>query len=433
MRVETATGAVLGRPDGQCLVFHGIPFAAAPVGRLRFAAPAAPEPWRGVRDCRRPGPGAPQPASRLAHVVGPMLFPQAEDCLTLNVWTPGTRGRRPVLFWVHGGGFSSGSGGQDWYSGAHLATTGDIVVVTVNYRLGALGFLYGAELGHDLGAGNLGLLDQIAALRWVGEHIADFGGDPDQVTFAGQSAGALSALALLPSGLFQRVILQSTPAVAPATPSAAAEVTERFLRALDLRPDQADRLRDLSVEQLINAQKVIAGEGDTRNGDERNGVVPRDGEWRGGGAATRLAPPFQLVASAGLVAGDLVKAAGAVPRLISVTRDEAMAFHAPPAVTEEVFHRHVPDLAAGSGSYVCRFDWHPDGNPLGACHSIELPFVFGTLPAWRGAPMLDGADPRRAAALSTVAQRAWIAFVRTGNPGWPAYADGQYVQRLEPR
>jgi para-nitrobenzyl esterase len=461
--VPTGFGGVRGRRRDRAVVFYGVPYAAAPVGPLRFAPPAPPSPWAEVRDCVQPGPGAPQPPSRLERVVGPMRFPQSEDCLSVNVWTPGVRGRRPVLVWLHGGGYSNGSASQDWYAGAHLATRGDIVVVTVNYRLGALGFLSLAGLtnnhGGDLGAGNFGLLDQIAASRWVRDHIAEFGGDPNQVTLAGQSAGALSTLAMMSTmdsaGLFQRVILQSTPSgVAPATLARATEVAERYLRALDLRPAQAHHLRALPVERLLAAQSEVA----------RQLARP-----------LRLEPPFHLVASPDLVPDDVVTAArkaGAVPRLISVTRDEAAAFLVPdehlarlshdeaaglvekalgeparehyraarhaalratPAriltdlMSEQVFHRRIPDLAAGADSYVCQVDWHPDGNPLGACHCIELPFVFDTLPAWHAAPMLAGSSPRHGTSLAGALQPAWIAFTRTGDPNhdglphWPRY------------
>jgi para-nitrobenzyl esterase len=176
--------------------------------------------------------------------------------------------RRRFLQWLRG---------QGWYSGAHLAAAGDLVVVTVNYRLGALGFLHLPDSG--LGAGNFGLLDQIAALRWVHENIAEFGGDPDQVTAAGQSAGALCALAMMsapPSrDLFRRAILQSTPTGAPPTPAAtASEVAEEFLHILGLRPDQAHRLRELPVGTLLAAQQNLA----------RRRARP-----------LRLEPPFQLV------------------------------------------------------------------------------------------------------------------------------------------
>jgi para-nitrobenzyl esterase len=241
----------------------------------------------------------------------------------------------------------------------------------------------------------------------VREHIGEFGGDPDQVTFAGQSAGALSALALMSgvdtAALFQRVILQSTPAgVAPATPSAAAEVAERFVHALGAPP------RQVPVAQILAAQSEVVRQ-----------LAPAMG----------IEPPFQFVASPGLVAENPVRAMGHMPRLISVTQDEGAAFQSPGDVlTEQVFHRHIPELATGGDSYVCQFDWHPDGNPLRACHCIELPFVFDTLPAWRDAPMLAGPSPRPE--LVAEVQTAWIAFIRTGNPDWPLYRENRHILRF---
>nr|WP_052478003.1 carboxylesterase family protein [Kibdelosporangium sp. MJ126-NF4]CEL15299.1 putative carboxylesterase [Kibdelosporangium sp. MJ126-NF4]CTQ95659.1 putative carboxylesterase [Kibdelosporangium sp. MJ126-NF4] len=157
-------GDLRGRWQNGVAAFLGVPYAAPPVGPLRFRAPQLTEPWRGPRDATRPGPAAPQPRSRLADAMGDYTQEQSEDCLTLNVWTPDlTGGPKPVLVFLHGGGFLSGSGGLDWYSGAELARHSGIVVVTVNYRLGVLGFL---DTGFE-DARNLGVRDQIQALRWV--------------------------------------------------------------------------------------------------------------------------------------------------------------------------------------------------------------------------------------------------------------------------
>jgi para-nitrobenzyl esterase len=181
------------------------------VGELRFAPPEAVAPWRETRDATRDGPIPPQGRSRLAHVMGDFERAQSEDCLTLNIWTPAADGkRRPVMVWIHGGAFSSGAGSLPWYSGERFAQNGDVVVVSINYRLGALGFL----CLPGVSPGNLGLLDQIAALKFVRDHIAAFGGDPDNVTVVGQSAGAGSIAILmtmpLAKGLFRRASLQST-------------------------------------------------------------------------------------------------------------------------------------------------------------------------------------------------------------------------------
>jgi para-nitrobenzyl esterase len=467
---ETSLGPVRGRRAGGVAVFAGIPYAAPPVAGLRFAPPAPRERWLGVRDATRPAPAAPQPPSRLVQVVGPMRFEQAEDCLTVNVSTPDLGGRLPVLVWLHGGAFVSGAGGQDWYAAERLAALG-IVVVSVTYRLGALGFLYLGDAAEAMGGGNFGLLDQLAALTWVRENVAAFGGDRDQVTIAGQSAGALSALALSTSrrgqGLFRRLILQSLPGgMTPFAPAQAARVAEVFLGELGLGSGAVSRLRTLPVEEILAAQLR---------------VIPRTVRFM------ELTPPFQLVADDELVVPDLIgqgtRSLAEVDVLIGTTRDETRAWYAlDPAVQAlsgdgaarvaadllgedgprtyaalaaarpgdapaEVLGDLVREWYFGAGTlrlaqaaargYVYRFDWHRAG-PLGACHCIELPFLFGDLHPWREAPMLAGADALPAGLVSAV-QGAWAAFVRTGDPScarlpdWRPYTGGQSVLVLDDR
>ncbi|GAB2818985.1 hypothetical protein GCM10027176_24290 [Actinoallomurus bryophytorum] len=250
--VHAPAGALRGVSTGTVTAFRGIPYA----GAERFAAPRPVPTWEGVRDAVRMGPAAPQPPSRLEGVMGPGSdLDQDEDCLSLNVWTPGGTGL-PVLVWLHGGAFTSGSGAEAWYDGALLAERGRLVVVTVNYRLGALGYL---DLSPDFAPANLGLLDQIAALDWVRANIAAFGGDPERVTLAGQSAGALSALALSghPAGrdLFQQVILQSTPTgVPPYDPREAAGIGRRLLDVLGLGAGEAERLRTVPVPRAAGGR-----------------------------------------------------------------------------------------------------------------------------------------------------------------------------------
>ena len=390
-------------PAGDVTAFLGITYAEAE----RFAAPRPAAEWVGVRDATRPGPAAPQPPSRLERIMGPdSALPQGEDCLSLNVWAPGGTGL-PVLVWLHGGGFSTGSGEESWYDGALLAERGRMVVVTVNYRLGALGYLY---LSPEFAPANLGLLDQIAALTWVRENIAAFGGDPGRVTLAGQSAGALSTLSLLhhPAGrgLFQQVILQSTPAgVPPYGTEEAAGFGRRFLDTLGLRPADAGRLRTLPSHRLLAAQVELA---------------------RAIAKPFTVTPPFQLVAADGVPAdltGRLFRDDD-VPLLIGTTRDEAWAYFpgAPADLTGRLFRDGSLRLAGQARSaYAFQFDWNPPGSPFGACHCIELPFVFGGLDAWRASPMLAGADPADLRRLVEEVQGAWAAFVHTGSPGWPEY------------
>jgi para-nitrobenzyl esterase len=272
------------------------------------------------------------------------------------------------------------------------------VVVTVNYRLGAVGFM-------ALDQPNIGIRDQLQSLRWVNANIAEFGGDPDAVTVAGQSAGAISILAMLSGtaarGLFHRAIMQSTPAgMRPQTVAEAAARTAEFLDVLGMR---RDRVRDLPVAEILAAQ----GEVVRRKAAELGQI-----------------PPFHLVADGETVADDLVAAGtGEVPILIGVTRDEAGAFlpggDRGAGVTRSLFVEPTDMIARqGKPAWAYRFDWCPPDSPFGACHCIELPFVFGNPSAWKDAPMLGGAMP---SALVDIVQSAWASFVRDGDPGWPTY------------
>ncbi|KAA9153253.1 carboxylesterase family protein [Amycolatopsis acidicola] len=362
--------------------FPGIPFATA----SRFGAPVpAPLSFGG----NEPGPAAPQPPSRLERVMGSVSPPQSEDCLTLNVWSPEGAEGLPVLVFFHGGGYSSGSGGLPWYDGARLAEHG-IVVVTANYRLGALGFAYLASLADGLGAGNFGLQDTAAALRWVREHISAFGGDPSKVTAAGQSAGAYSLLSLLPrEDLFAQAILMSTPAgMPPARPEEATETTELLLSALGV---SAAELPRVDASEIIAAQQKVA--------QVKPGVVP----------------PFQLVGSEDPV---VAAAESKVRILLTATKDEGLAFGPEAgALTEEFFvrpARRFVDLLAANGNEAewFEFDWAPECSPFGACHCIDLPFFFGTLDAFRDAPMLAGASRSELEDVVGRTQARVVSFVR---------------------
>jgi para-nitrobenzyl esterase len=263
--VGTESGSVRGTVEDSVAAFRGIPYAASPVGGRRFAVPEPHPAWTGPRDAARPGPSVPQGPSRLEAVMGTRTPDWDEDgCLTLNVWTPhrpAGGAALPVLVWFHGGGFTSGSGGWDWYDGRNLAAAGDIVVVTANYRIGPLGFLYLPELGIE----NLGVQDQAAVLGWVERNIAAFGGDPGAVTVGGQSAGAFSALYLALSPVtgqhVSRVIAQSGPwGLPPQHPGEAADHAGRFLKILGLagRADLSSALRAVPLGQILAAYRQLA-------------------------------------------------------------------------------------------------------------------------------------------------------------------------------
>ncbi|TDW18175.1 carboxylesterase/lipase family protein [Kribbella kalugense] len=366
-------GRLRGRRVGEVDAYLGVPYAES----TRFQPPRPAAAWDGVRDATQVGPAAPQPPSRLAQIIGDRSLEQSEDCLNLNVWTPSSTGTpRPVLVFIHGGGFSTGSGGLDWYDGARLAERGDLVVVTINYRLGALGYL---RLEHS----NLGLLDQVQALRWVQENIAAFGGDPEAVTVSGQSGGALSIAAMNATGLFRRAILESPPlGLPPQTLDVADTMAAEFLDVLGTDPHTA------TVDEILAAQLELVR--------RHPGPIP----------------PFHLVADDPHTAE--------VEVLVGWCRDEANAYGAGPEVTESLFSTPIRAYAEElKSAWVYRFDWSAPGNPLGACHCIELPFVFGNLAACRDAAMLAGAAGDELARMVDVVQTAWIAFIRNGNPGWP--------------
>ena len=259
--VETPSGKLAGREADGVRSFLGIPYAKPPVGPRRFAAPEPAEPWAGVRDAGAFGASAPQ-LPMILPLPGMDVGAQDEDCLYLNVYAPaGGAAKKPVMVWIHGGGFVIGSGSQSVYDGSRLARRGDVVVVTLNYRLGALGFLHLAELCPDLAGAvsNPGMRDQVAALEWVQRHIASFGGDPGNVTIFGESAGGMSVGTLLgmpkARGLFQRAIPQSGATHHFHTPEAATQVAEALLGALGVAAKDAARvLRELPAQKLIEAQ-----------------------------------------------------------------------------------------------------------------------------------------------------------------------------------
>ena len=448
--VRTAAGALRGKRENNLLVFRGIPFAAPPVDALRFQPPQ-PLKWDGTREATSDGPIPPQGRSRLAHVMGEFERQQSEDCLTLNLWTPAAdNGKRPVIVWIHGGAYSSGAGSLPWYSGETFAANGDMVAISINYRLGALGFLYMPGIS----GGNLGLLDQQAALRWVRDNIAAFGGDPANVTVVGQSAGAGSIaahMAMHPKGgLFRRAVLQSAPfGRISRTAADAQRMGGRFLEVLGLKPEESSRLKTLPVEKFLAAQGEL-GRLEKKFAD--------------------AAAPFGPVIDGKIIPGDIAAAlkAGAgsdIDVMIGTTREEMAAFYCVDKEVQnasaeqvlEVFKRFFKDDArayyddirasrASGGSaailgelysdqvfrlgslrfaeqraaskkpaYVFQFDWQ---SPAGfeSCHCLEIPFVFDNFAQWPDSPMLRGARAEETAGLAKAMHAAWIAFARSGDP-----------------
>ena len=256
--VETRAGRVRGGREGRIHAFRNIPFGASTAGVRRFTAPEPAPAWAGTRDVAAPGPIPPQRPSRLSRVLGEYALPHDEDCLSLSVLSPGLdRQARPVMVWLYGGAFLTGGNALDWYDGIRFAEAHDCVFVGVNYRLGALGYLS----ADGVSPGNLGLRDQCLALRWVRDNIERFGGDPERVTLAGQSAGAISTLALLASphsdGLFHQAILQSGRFASLSTMSEVRTSGDAFVERAG---GTAQALREVSLDTLLDQQMAFVRE-----------------------------------------------------------------------------------------------------------------------------------------------------------------------------
>jgi para-nitrobenzyl esterase len=470
--VETASGQVRGQQERAVSVFKGIPYAAPPLGENRFRPPRKVEPWRGVRDALAYGNQAIQPdnafslpADLLPLVPLSGVEPTSEDCLTLNVWTSGTAGARPVLFWCHGGAFLCGSGSSSWYDGTNLCRLDDVVVVTFNHRLGALGYLHlediAPETAHGFeGAGTAGMRDIVAALEWVRTNIACFGGDPGNVTIFGESGGGakVSVLMALPSakGLFHKAVIQSGPAVQMATREDGTKTARQVLAELGLGDKDAGKLREVPPEKLLAAQRVVqARAGRAPIADRRrfgfNPVI--DGTYFPGGPFNPAAPavsaqvPLMIGSNKdeqSLFLGHLPWVTGATfetlpdamtPYLGARAAEIVAGYHAaqPRLPADQIgliimgeLGQRLPSLQMAERKlalkaapvFVYLFTWETPvlGGRLRACHTLEIPFVFNTV---EGAA-ITGSDPARRALGETMA-RAWIAFAKSGNPGWKPY------------
>ncbi|WP_214322893.1 carboxylesterase/lipase family protein [Nonomuraea sediminis] len=460
--VRVGAGVLRGEWTDEIAVFRGVPYAEAPFGRRRFRPAEAVAPWTGVRDAVAFGPGCPQP------LPPPTSFGRltsatsiGEDCLNLNVWTPdpGAAGL-PVMVWIHGGGYLTGSGSARAHHGDTFARDG-VVYVSINYRLNVDGFLY-LPGGHA----NLGLQDQVAALRWVHDNIKAFGGDPDNVTIFGQSGGGVSVMNLLaiPSarGLFRRAIAQSGTPAAAVDPDRALTVTHRMAELVGIDPTP-DAFAAVPLGRLIQA--VMAMQLDFLDLDR----------WR---HETFLVSPFRSVVDGDVLPADILSAvstgsSAGIDVLAGTTRDETSSFlrdldllgrlddrfytaalnafaltngdldayrkeSRPDAGLAELVQAAWTDWAFrvptirlleahavhGGRAHAYEFTWpSPTSAVLGATHCLEMPFVTDSLSAWTAA--LTGEDnlwgdapPRQ---LADRMHQAWLDFAATGDPGWPAY------------
>ena len=464
--VENGRLAVPGADSHGLRVYRGIPFAAPPVGPLRWRPPQAPLPWAGVRPVDAFGANAMQ--AKVYGDLDPFTEGVSEDCLFLNVWTPAASAaeRRPVLFWIHGGGFVAGHGAEPRYDGARLAARG-IVVVTSNHRLGAFGFLahpqMTAESPHRA-SGNYGLLDQVAALAWVKRNIAAFGGDPDCITVAGESAGSISVSALMASplaaGLFQRAVGESGAlfSASPNRPDRSLAAAERygvsFAEALgarslaEMRALPADRIvaatpTDHTLWPIVDGHVLPQSPAEIFAAGKQNDVTLLAGWNRDEGFS------FDFTAGTGRTFAEIVRerfaprAEGVLALYPADDPQSARDFGGDLVIVQPTWAWIEAQVKTGTRPvYRYRFDraptvpadWFGDTSnaDAGAFHAAEIVYVFDTFAAFPWT--YSEADRKTSAAMSAY----WVNFVKSGNPNgeglpeWPAYgAEGRRIMVLD--
>jgi para-nitrobenzyl esterase len=476
--VSIKAGKLEGKFENGLYVFKGVPYAAPPTGELRWLPPQPVKAWSGVKSAKKFGAIAPQ---------NPMVGPiprveqsQGEDCLFLNVWTPGLdNAKRPVMVWIHGGAFTLGSGSDPMYANDHLPRKGNIVHVTINYRLGMLGFLRlkDATGGKIPSTGNEGFLDQVAALKWVKENITAFGGDPNNVTVFGESAGSMSiaCLMVMPAakGLFQKGILESGAGSVAVPKAEANKAGELFLKVTGIKKDDVKAMRALTTAQLldIDMKMRIAGAGPGEAMKITATTPVTDGEvipdfpinLARKGAAKGIAtiigtnleewtlfaamqPGFEKLTEKEMMERLAFVAKGAdVKKLVEDYRKalQKRGGKVTPAAissavqTDAMFRMPALDLVEAQRDnktpvYNYIFDWKSPvmGGLFGACHGLEIGFVFGTHD-----DTFCGAGPD-ADRLSECIQDAWLAFAKTGSPSckcmgdWPSYDDTRLTMMI---
>jgi para-nitrobenzyl esterase len=473
VEVTTTAGRLRGSSSGGVSAFLGIPYAAPPFGNLRFRAPAPAQPWDGVRDAVEYGPTVPKPPyPHPIDTVLPEPVIAGDECLNLNVWTPDPGGRGlPVLVWIHGGAFVNGSGAVSTYDGSRFARDG-VVCVTINYRLGVDGFLHFGAVGDDAGVpANRGLLDQVAALEWVRDNIASFGGDPSNVTIAGESAGAMSVTSLLSMprarGLFRRAIAQSGAGQHVLGPATAGKVAAALAERLGV-PATPGGLAGVPIDSLVAEQaKLSARIAQTPDPQQWNELVvnamafeptvdgdvlparPLDAIRSRAGAGVDVligsnAQEFRLfLVPPGLidfVNDDLVAMAvagyGADPeKLLAAYRPSRPAM-SPGELLSDVasdWFFTIPAVRVAEArpdpTYLYEFAWPSPqfGGRLQACHALEVGFVFDNLDDPAGEPLAGKELPQH---LADEMHGAWVSFATSGEPGWATYGTERTVMRF---
>jgi para-nitrobenzyl esterase len=466
---ETSNGKIRGVIVDDIRIFKGIPYGGSPTGKNRFMPPTRVAKWTGVRDALEYGPTAPQGGNPNA-TPNPNAPAQGEDCLVLNVYTPSLTGgkNRPVMVWLHGGGFSTGSGSDARVHGENLARSGDVVVVGINHRLGVLGQTYlGEALGSEFAAsGGVGILDIVQSLQWVRENIGHFGGDPNLVTIFGQSGGGrkVATLMSMPSakGLFHRAIVESGAVLRLTTPEDAIKTTGLLLDELGLKPGLARELQNLPFAKLVAANDAVYKKftmrepGMTENSPMVDGKTIPGHPWdpsapeisariplligsthteetlydrptpeklalNESGLRERVAKRLGIDDPGGVIAAFKNDNPGATPwdLYILIATDHPRGTYA-----RELAKRKV--VQGGAPIYFYRFDWEtPEGGGhMRSPHAVEVPFVFENI---KVAGKLISQMPE-AFALSEKIAAAWVSFARTGNPNvsvlprWPAYS-----------
>jgi para-nitrobenzyl esterase len=462
--VETTAGKVRGVIQGGTHIFRGIPYGASTAGSDRFMPPRKPEPWAGVREAFQNGPTAPQ----LGGPPNPLILNhrqpavEGEDCLVINVFTPGVNDgrKRPVMVWLHGGGFASGAGSAHAFDGNYLAHSGDVVVVSVNHRLNIFGYLFLADAGGDKYAdsGNAGMLDIVTMLEWVRDNIVHFGGNPGNVTIFGQSGGGLkisTLLAMPPAkGLFHKAIIESGSLLKGIHRDEASKTTERILAKLGLQANQVDELQKLPVDRLLSAidnRGSGPGTAPLNIGPVVDGrALPRDpfdptapeisadvpliiGTVNTEG--TFFTPPDSPLFSldeAGMRTRLTPRFGEATDKLIDLYRKEmpnatpSQIYFLITAFPTAAIAQAERKVAQGKAPvYMYLFTWETpvEGGKRHSPHTVDLPFVFNNVVEQ---PEEVGNGPE----LQPLAEKvsgAWTAFAHTGNPStagapkWLAY------------